>query len=250
MWIFGAVDFTAALAKVAKVLGYRVTVVRRPGDLRHPPPLPDGRRGRRVVAGAGVRAARRDARADVTRCASSPTTRSSTSRRCRARVATDVGYIGVMGSRTTHDKRLERLLEAGVDSDDLDRLMSPIGLDLGARTPEETAISICAEIIATRTGKTAPQPQGLRGPDPRLNAASVRRFRPDRAESKDRTRACQPVGSPKRTDAADEAQLDVGRGVGGVDDGVADAEVHHHVARGTARGRRRRPRPGRGARRR
>ena len=65
-------------------------------------------------------------------------------------LATDVGYIGVMGSRTTHAKRLQRLLEAGVvDPTDLDRLMSPIGLDLGARTPEETAISICAEIIAT-----------------------------------------------------------------------------------------------------
>ena len=71
-------------------------------------------------------------------------------------VATDVGYIGVMGSRTTHDKRMERLVEAGVDRADLDRLMSPIGLDIGARTPEETAISICAEIIAAAPGKSAP----------------------------------------------------------------------------------------------
>ena len=83
-------------------------------------------------------------------------------------VSTDVGYIGVMGSRTTHEKRMERLREAGVSAADLARLMSPIGLDIGARTPEETAISICAEIIATRTGKAAPEPEGLRGPDPRL----------------------------------------------------------------------------------
>jgi xanthine dehydrogenase accessory factor len=69
-------------------------------------------------------------------------------------LATRVGYIGVMGSRTTHEKRMERLAEAGViDPGDLDRLMSPIGLDIGARTPEETAVSICAEIIARRTGR-------------------------------------------------------------------------------------------------
>ena len=67
-----------------------------------------------------------------------------------------VGYIGVMGSRTTHAKRLERLAEVGVnDPADLARLMSPIGLDLGGRTPEETAVAICAEIIAQRTGHGA-----------------------------------------------------------------------------------------------
>jgi xanthine dehydrogenase accessory factor len=80
-------------------------------------------------------------------------------------LATDVGYIGVMGSRKTHDKRLERLAEAGVDRpEDLARLMSPIGLDIGARTPEETAISIVAEIIASRTGKTAPSLKDGAGP--------------------------------------------------------------------------------------
>jgi xanthine dehydrogenase accessory factor len=80
-------------------------------------------------------------------------------------LATRAGYIGVMGSRKTHNKRLERLAEAGVTSPaDLDRLMSPIGLDLGARTPEETAISICAEIIAKRTGRTAPSLRDGQGP--------------------------------------------------------------------------------------
>jgi xanthine dehydrogenase accessory factor len=81
-----------------------------------------------------------------------------------AALATDVGYIGVMGSRTTHDQRLQRLLEAGAQPTELERLMSPIGLDLGARTPEETAISICAEIIANRTGKAAPSLKDATGP--------------------------------------------------------------------------------------
>jgi xanthine dehydrogenase accessory factor len=72
-------------------------------------------------------------------------------------LATRVGYIGVMGSRSTHAKRMERLRDVGVtDPADLERLMSPIGLDIGARTPEETAVSICAEIIARRTGRNVP----------------------------------------------------------------------------------------------
>jgi xanthine dehydrogenase accessory factor len=58
-----------------------------------------------------------------------------------------VGYVGAMGSRRTHEERLRRLREAGVTDEQLARLRSPIGLDLGARTPEETAISITAEII-------------------------------------------------------------------------------------------------------
>jgi xanthine dehydrogenase accessory factor len=68
-----------------------------------------------------------------------------------------------MGSRTTHTKRLERLAEVGV-TEGLDRLMSPIGLDIGARSPEETAVSICAEIIARRTGRVAPSLRDTEGP--------------------------------------------------------------------------------------
>ncbi len=61
-------------------------------------------------------------------------------------------YVGAMGSRRTHDDRLERLREAGLTDKEIDRLSSPIGLDLGARTPEETAVSIAAEIIALQWG--------------------------------------------------------------------------------------------------
>jgi xanthine dehydrogenase accessory factor len=163
MWIFGAVDFTAALAKVAKVLGYRVTVVdaREIFATRRRFPMADEvvvswpsavfeRRGESLGPRDAVCILTHDPKFDV------PAVQGA--------LATDVGYIGVMGSRTTHDKRLQRLLEAGVQPDELDRLMSPIGLDLGARTPEETAISICAEIIASRTGKTAPSLKDSDGP--------------------------------------------------------------------------------------
>ena len=156
MWIFGAVDFTAALAKVAKVLGYRVIVC----DAREifatkrrfpmadevvvtwPGPVFD-ERGQGLGPRDAVCILTHDPKFDV------PAVQGA--------VATDVGYIGVMGSRTTHEKRMQRLAEVGVtDQADLDRLMSPIGLDIGARSPEETAVSICAEIIARRTGRHAP----------------------------------------------------------------------------------------------
>ena len=82
----------------------------------------------------------------------------------------EVAYIGAMGSRRTHDDRLERLREVGMTEAELARLSSPIGLDLGARTPEETAVSIAAEIIALRWG----------GQGARLGRASTADPPPDR----------------------------------------------------------------------
>ncbi len=156
MWIFGAVDFTAALARVAKVLGYRVTVcdAREIFATRRRFPMADrvkvtwpgpvfDEHGDELGPRDAVCILTHDPKFDV------PAVQGA--------LASRVGYIGVMGSRTTHARRMERLAEVGVtDRADLDRLMSPIGLDIGARTPEETAVSICAEIIATRTGRDVP----------------------------------------------------------------------------------------------
>ena len=155
MWIFGAVDFTAALARVAKVLGYHVTVC----DAREifatkrrfpmadevivswPGPLFE-RSGHLLGPRDAVCILTHDPKFDV------PAVQGA--------LRTNAAYIGVMGSRKTHAKRLERLAEVGItDPADLARLSSPIGLDLGGRTPEETAISIVAEIIARRTGRVA-----------------------------------------------------------------------------------------------
>jgi xanthine dehydrogenase accessory factor len=164
MWIFGAVDFTAALAKVAKVLGYRVVVcdAREIFATRRRFPMADEvrvtwpgamfeERGAQLSARDAVCILTHDPKFDV------PAVQGA--------LASKVGYIGVMGSRTTHAKRMQRLAEVGVsDPDDLERLMSPIGLDIGARTPEETAISICAEIIARRTGRVTPSLRDGDGP--------------------------------------------------------------------------------------
>src|SRR5205823_5200765 len=75
-----------------------------------------------------------------------------------------VAFVGAMGSRRTHEDRNRRLREAGVTEQELARLRSPIGLDLGARTPEETALSIAAEIVAARQGGTGLPLTGSRSP--------------------------------------------------------------------------------------
>ena len=156
MLVFGAIDFAAAVARVGAFLGYHVTVCdARPvfaTNTRFPeadevvvdwphryfPP-----RSRPPAASTSAPSS-----------PSSPTTRSSTYLLEVALRLPAVAYVGAMGSRRTHDDRIARLLEAGLDQKEIDRLSSPIGLDLGARTPEETAVSIAAEIIAVRWGGT------------------------------------------------------------------------------------------------
>jgi xanthine dehydrogenase accessory factor len=157
MLIFGAVDFTRALVEVARVLGYRVTVcdAREVFATRQRFPEADDvvvdwphRHLEAVGASLGpldaVCILTHDPKFDVPAV--------------MAALDTDVGYLGAMGSRRTTEDRRRRLVEAGADPAALARLHAPIGLDLGARTPEETAISICAEIITMRTGRTASAP--------------------------------------------------------------------------------------------
>jgi xanthine dehydrogenase accessory factor len=164
MLIFGAVDFTAALARVAKVLGYRVTVcdAREIFATRRRFPMADDvvvEWPNRLLDRVGDRLGPRDAVCVLTHDPKFDVPAIVGALRSR------VGYIGVMGSRKTHAKRMERLAEVGVTApDDIDRILAPIGLDIGARSPEETAISICAEIIARRTGKAAPSLREASGP--------------------------------------------------------------------------------------
>ena len=163
MLIFGAVDFTAALVRVAKVLGYRVTVcdAREVFATTQRFPLADEvvvdwphRLLERVGETLGPRDAvcvlTHDHKFDVPAI--------------RAALQTKVGYLGAMGSRRTSAERTERLREEGVTDAELARILAPIGLDLGARTPEETAVAICAEIIAQRTGVDAPSLRDADGP--------------------------------------------------------------------------------------
>jgi xanthine dehydrogenase accessory factor len=152
MIIFGAVDFTAALARVAKILGYRVVVCDARAVFATPARFPMADEvvndwPDRYLAKVGDELGRRDAVCVLTHDAKFDVPA------IVGALATDVGYLGAMGSRRTHADRVERLEAEGVTDADLERLRAPIGLDIGARTPEETAISICAEIIALRTGQ-------------------------------------------------------------------------------------------------
>ncbi|MCW4602108.1 XdhC family protein [Janibacter hoylei] len=154
MLVFGAIDFAAAVARVGSFLGYRVSVCdARPVFATHSRfPAAD-----EVVVdwphrylAAEQEAGRIDGRTVITVLTHDP--KFDVPLLEVALRLPEVGYVGAMGSRRTHEDRQERLRAVGVSSAELDRLRSPIGLDLGARTPEETAISIAAEFVAERWG--------------------------------------------------------------------------------------------------
>ena len=163
--VFGAIDFAAAVAKVGGFLGYDVTVC----DAR--PVFATASRfpaADRVVVDWPHRylEAERDAGNIDGRTVVTVLTHDPKFDVPLLEVALrlpDVAYVGAMGSRRTHDDRMARLKESGLTDDELARLSSPIGLDLGARTPEETAISIAAEFIAGRWGGTGERLAGREG---------------------------------------------------------------------------------------
>ncbi|MDJ0462660.1 XdhC family protein [Streptomyces sp. H27-C3] len=161
MIVFGAIDFAAALVRVGKFLNYHVTVCdARPvfaTEARFPEAdeivvdwphrylestATDGRTVLCVLT--------HDAKFDVPLL--------------ELALKLPVAYVGAMGSRRTHQDRNKRLREVGVTELELTRLRSPIGLDLGARTPEETALSIAAEIVAARRGGTGVSLTGAHTP--------------------------------------------------------------------------------------
>ncbi|MFD4327984.1 XdhC family protein [Nocardioides sp. NPDC058538] len=162
--VFGAIDFAAAVASVGSFLGYEVTVCdARPvfaTQARFPAAdevvvdwphryLAKEHDAGRIDQRTVITVLTHDPKFDVPllQCA----------------LDLPAAYIGAMGSRRTHSDRLARLREMGVGEEKLDRLSSPIGLDLGARTPEETAVSIAAEIIAHRWGGTGSPLRETRG---------------------------------------------------------------------------------------
>jgi xanthine dehydrogenase accessory factor len=152
--VFGAIDFAAAVARVGAFLGYHVTVCDARPVFATASRFPDADE---VVVdwphrflSAEQEAGRIDQRTVVTVLTHDP--KFDVPLLEVALRLPEVAYVGAMGSRRTHEDRLARLREVGVSEAELALLSSPIGLDLGARTPEETAISIAAEIIAGRWG--------------------------------------------------------------------------------------------------
>jgi xanthine dehydrogenase accessory factor len=161
MLVFGAIDFAAAVARVGSFLGYHVTVcdarpvfatrarfpeadevvVRWPHEYLAETPVDD----RTVIC-----VLTHDPKFDIPLL--------------EVALRTPAAYIGAMGSRRTHADRISRLRERGMTEEELARLSAPIGLDIGARTPEETAVSVAAEIVSARWGGSGRPLSRIAGP--------------------------------------------------------------------------------------
>jgi xanthine dehydrogenase accessory factor len=149
MLVFGAIDFAAAVARAGKFLGYRVTVCDARPVFATRSRFPDADEVVTDWPHRYLSATSTDARTVICVLTHDPKFDVPLLEVALRRPA---AYIGAMGSRRTHDDRLARLREIGMTEAELARLRSPIGLDLGARTPEETAIAIAAELIQLRWG--------------------------------------------------------------------------------------------------
>jgi xanthine dehydrogenase accessory factor len=159
--IFGAIDFSAAVAALGQQLGYRVTVV----DAREPfvqsPRFTSV--AETVVSWPQDYLAKRELgpRDSVLVFTHDPKFDEPA---LRAALASGAGYVGALGSRRTQEQRVERLRAAGVAEEDIGRIAAPCGLDIGARTPAETALSVLSEIVATRAGRTGIPLRSAAGP--------------------------------------------------------------------------------------
>ena len=161
MVVFGAIDFSASLARIATEIGFRVTIVDARQTFAQSPRFSS--HAEVVVAWPDVYLegqvlGQRDAVLVFTHDPKfdEPALRGA--------LATDAGYIGALGSRRTHADRTARLREAGVSEEDLQRVSSPCGLDIGARTPSETAIAVLGEVLALRAGRAGGRLTGASGP--------------------------------------------------------------------------------------
>jgi xanthine dehydrogenase accessory factor len=149
MLVFGAIDFAAAVARIGKFLGYRVTVCDARPVFATTARFPEADDvvtdwPHRYLSGLVT-----DDRTVICVLTHDPKFDVPV---LEVALRAPAAYIGAMGSRRTHEDRLERLREAGLTNDELARLRSPVPLDLGARTPEETAVAIAAELIQLRWG--------------------------------------------------------------------------------------------------
>ncbi|HUZ09460.1 MAG TPA: XdhC family protein [Acidimicrobiales bacterium] len=147
MIVFGAIDFASAVARIGVFLGYHVTVCDARAVFATPKRFPEAHEvvcdwPHRYLARTQV-----DERTVICVLTHDPKFDIPA---LELALRGPAVYVGAMGSRRTHEDRLTRLREAGLNEEELGRLVSPIGLDIGARTPEETAVSIAADIIRRR----------------------------------------------------------------------------------------------------
>ncbi|AHH97876.1 XdhC family protein [Kutzneria albida] len=149
MIVFGAVDYAAALTRIGKFLGYRVTVCDARPVFATAQRFPEA--DEVVVDWPHRYLAATDTDERTVVCVLTHDEKFDVPVLVDA-LRRPLAYVGALGSRRTHERRLERLRAAGLSGAEIGRLRAPIGLDLGAATPEETAVSIAAEVVALRRG--------------------------------------------------------------------------------------------------
>jgi xanthine dehydrogenase accessory factor len=161
MVIFGAIDYSAEMAKLGSDVGYEVTIC----DAREPfVTSPRFSRDAEVVVDWPDRymEGRELGPRDVVLVFTHDPKFDEPA--LLAALGSGAGYVGALGSRRTQEKRVERLREAGVDDEQIARIHAPCGLDLGARTPPETAVSVLAEVIAVRADRSGKSLRETSGP--------------------------------------------------------------------------------------
>jgi xanthine dehydrogenase accessory factor len=171
--VFGAIDFAAAVARVGSFLGYRVTVCDARPVFATSRRFPDA--DEVVVEWPHKYLEHTDTDERTVVCVLTHDPKFDVPL-LEIALRRPLAYVGAMGSRRTNDNRLEQLRERGLSDEQLSRLRAPIGLDVGARTPEETAVSVAAEIIALRWGGTGAPLRDMSGaihsePKPRLSVS-------------------------------------------------------------------------------
>jgi xanthine dehydrogenase accessory factor len=149
--VFGAVDYAAALCRLARAAGWRPFVCDPRSQFATPERFPDAEEV--VVAWPDDAFARLGGIDRATYVAILTHDPKLDDAALSIALRSDAAYVGAMGSRRAQAQRRERLLAAGLDEELLERVAAPIGLDLGAVTPEETALSIMAEVVAVRNGR-------------------------------------------------------------------------------------------------
>jgi xanthine dehydrogenase accessory factor len=150
--MFGAVDFAAALARMARAAGWRPYVIDPRGRFATRERFPEAEEI--IVAWPDEAFAQIGGIDRATYIAVLTHDPKLDDAALELAVRSDAAYIGAMGSRRAQEKRRERLVEKGLTDDDLARIAAPIGLDLGGLTAEETALSIMAEVVAVRNGRS------------------------------------------------------------------------------------------------
>ena len=157
MYVFGAVDHAAALVTVGRFLGYRVTVCDARRAFVTPERFPDADELVVEWPDRFLESAPVDARTAI--CVLTHDQKFDLPV-LQAALRTPARYIGAMGSRKTTEEREQRLREAGVSDDDLARIHAPIGIPIGARSPEEVAVAVAAQLIeaASRSRTRSPAP--------------------------------------------------------------------------------------------